>query len=97
MMKPIFPLLLVAALLAGCGAHQRLDPRVESRVDSLSGRYQVITVHWYESGREAPQENDHRTGTMKLDTWTGDTWYLYTQSGALPKWVPISLPEAKEE
>jgi len=97
MLKPIMTLMFAAALLSGCGAHQRFDPRTDSRVDSLNGRYQIVTVHWYENGREAPQESDHRTGTMKIDTWTGDTWYLYTQSGALPRWVPISLPEAKEE
>lgn len=97
MLKPIIALMFAAALLSGCGAHQRFDSRTDSRVDSLNGRYQIVTVHWYENGREAPQESDHRTGTMKIDTWTGDTWYLYTQSGALPRWVPISLPEAKDE
>jgi hypothetical protein len=97
MMKPIIPLLLAVALLTGCGARQRLDSRYDPRTESLNGRYQVVTVHWYESGREAAQESDHRTGTMKIDTWTGDTWYLYTESGALPKWVPISLPGPKEE
>ena len=97
MLKPILTLMFATALLCGCGARQRIDPRTDSRVDSLNGRYQIVTVHWYENGREAPQESDHRTGTMKIDTWTGDTWYLYTQSGALPRWVPISLPEAKEE
>ncbi len=89
--------MFAAALFSGCGAHQRFDSRADARVDPLNGRYQIVTVHWYENGREAPQESDHRTGTMKIDTWTGDTWYLYTQSGALPRWVPISLPEAKEE
>lgn len=86
-MKVRFCLIAALGLLIGCA-------RPYQRINSQNGRYQIVVGEW-----ELGSAGARHAVTLKIDTWTGDTWRFAASAdnGIYPTWEPIPWPEAKQE